>query len=96
MRVLVCYDVDTSDKGGARRLRRIAEACRDHGVRVQYSVFECQIQAAEWVVLRHQLLGLFESDSDSLRFYFLSEGDAHKTEHHGVRKPLDVAGPLLV
>lgn len=96
MRVLVCYDVDTGDKGGARRLRRIAEACHDHGVRVQYSVFECKLQPADWLALRHKLLGLFESESDSLRFYFLSEDDALKTEHHGVRKPLDVSGPLLV
>lgn len=96
MRVLVCYDVDTGDKAGARRLRRIAEACRDHGVRVQYSVFECQLQPAAWLALRHRLLGLYEGESDSLRFYFLAEDDAQKTEHHGVRRPLDVSGPLLV
>lgn len=96
MRVLVCYDVDTSDRAGARRLRRIAEACTDHGVRVQYSVFECQLQAAAWIHLRQRLLGLFEAETDSLRFYFLGEDEAQKTEHHGVRAPLDVTAPLLV
>ena len=96
MRVLVCYDVETSDRAGARRLRRIAEACTDHGVRVQYSVFECHLQSPAWIQLRQQLLDLFESKTDSLRFYFLGEDEAQKTEHHGVRPPLDVAGPLLV
>lgn len=96
MRVLICYDVDTTDKPGARRLRRIAEACKDHGVRVQYSVFECQLQAPAWIQLRQTLLDLFEPQTDSLRFYFVGEDEAKKTEHHGVRPPLDVSGPLLV
>ena len=96
MRVLICYDVDTTDKPGARRLRRIAEACKDHGVRVQYSLFECQLQAPAWIQLRRKLLDLFESQTDSLRFYFFGEDEVQKTEHHGVRPPLDVSGPLLV
>ena len=41
MLVLVTYDVETISPGGARRLRRVAKACRDLGQRVQYSVFEC-------------------------------------------------------
>ena len=36
MMVLVTYDVMTSEAGGARRLRRVAKACRDFGQRVQY------------------------------------------------------------
>lgn len=96
MRVLICYDVANTDRAGARRLRKIAAACVDHGVRVQFSVFECQLEDRNWVVLKHRLLGLYDAEQDSLRFYYLSEDDAQKTEHHGVRRPLDVAGPLLV
>lgn len=96
MVVLVCYDVDTREAKGARRLRRIAEACKNYGVRVQYSLFECRIEAKDWVVLRERLLSTFEAAEDSLRFYFLDEGSAGRTEHHGVRKPLDVTGPLVV
>ena len=54
MRVLVCYDVANTDSAGARRLRRIAEACKDHGVRVQFSLFECQLEDRAWVTLRHR------------------------------------------
>ena len=96
MRVLVCYDVANTDSAGARRLRRIAEACKDHGVRVQFSLFECQLEDRAWVTLRHRLLKEFDGEQDSLRFYFFGEDEARKTEHHGVRKPLDLQGPLVV
>ena len=39
MFVLITYDVSTVDKKGARRLRRVAQACKDYGQRVQNSVF---------------------------------------------------------
>ncbi|NTX40832.1 CRISPR-associated endonuclease Cas2 [Myxococcus sp. CA033] len=94
--VLVCYDVRVSDAEGPRRLRRIARACKDHGVRVQYSVFECVLEPKDWVVLRARLLAELDDASDSLRFYFLSEDVARKTEHHGARVPLDVEGPLIL
>ncbi|WP_253816180.1 CRISPR-associated endonuclease Cas2 [Myxococcus xanthus] len=94
--VLICYDVRVSDPQGPRRLRKIARACRDHGVRVQYSVFECVLEPKDWVILRARLLDAFDSECDSLRFYFLSEDDARKTEHHGARPPLDVEGPLVL
>lgn len=96
MVVLICYDVSTQTPAGARRLRRIAEACKDHGVRVQYSVFECKLDAPRWVQLRARLLSEYEAAEDSLRFYFLREGDTGKTEHHGQRRPIDPTGPLVV
>lgn len=38
MYILVTYDVDTTNKEGARRLRNVAKACIDYGQRVQNSV----------------------------------------------------------
>ena len=43
MHILVTYDVDTTSKEGARRLRHVAKACIDYGQRVQNSVFECEV-----------------------------------------------------
>ena len=34
MLVVVAYDVKTETKAGARRLRRVAKLCQDHGQRV--------------------------------------------------------------
>jgi CRISPR-associated protein Cas2 len=95
MMVIVCYDVATTDDEGPKRLRKIAQACKNFGVRAQYSVFECRLAAKDWVSLRHRLLSLYDESRDSLRFYFLSEDDGRKTEHHGAKKPLDPTEPLI-
>jgi CRISPR-associated protein Cas2 len=98
MLVVVTYDVSTVDaKPGARRLRRVAKVCESYGVRVQKSVFECQVGATEWVQLRAKLLREIKLDEDSLRFYFIDQADRVRIEHHGVDKPPDLeADPLIV
>jgi CRISPR-associated protein Cas2 len=96
MLILVTYDVSTVEKAGQRRLRRVAQACEDYGVRVQKSVFECQVGQMEWVSLRDRLLREIKDDEDSLRFYFLDEKAVQRIEHHGVAKPLDLSAPLVL
>jgi CRISPR-associated protein Cas2 len=96
MLVLVTYDVSTMEKAGARRLRRIARACEDYGVRVQKSVFECQVGQTEWVVLKERLLKEIKVEQDSLRFYYLDEAAKQRTEHYGVAKPMDFTEPLVL
>lgn len=96
MLVLVCYDVATTSPEGERRLRTIANLCEDYGVRVQYSIFECRVTPPLWITFRAALLAEFEPKEDCLRFYFLAENSAAKTEHHGVKQPLDPTGPLIV
>jgi CRISPR-associated protein Cas2 len=96
MLILVTYDVSTVEKAGQRRLRRVAQACEDYGVRVQKSVFECQVGRSEWVLLRARLLREIKGDEDSLRFYFLDEKAAERIEHHGVGKPIDLTEPLIL
>ena len=59
MLMLVTYDVSTTDPAGRRRLRRVAKACADYGQRVQFSVFECQIDPAQWARLRARPIALF-------------------------------------
>ena len=56
MFVLVSYDVKTSEPGGSRRLRRVAKACKDYGQRVQFSVFECLVDPAQWTRFRQRLI----------------------------------------
>lgn len=96
MLILITYDVSTVEKAGQRRLRRVAQACEDYGTRVQKSVFECQVGQKEWVQLRHRLLQEIKLDQDSLRFYFLDEKAAQRTEHHGTAQPLDLNEPLIL
>jgi CRISPR-associated protein Cas2 len=85
MLVLVTYDVSTKDAAGRKRLRKIAEVCEDHGRRVQLSVFECDTDPANWEILKHRLVTLFDPGEDSLRFYYLGSNWERRVEHHGVK-----------
>jgi CRISPR-associated protein Cas2 len=96
MLVVVSYDVDTTDAAGRRRLRRIAKVCQDYGQRVQFSVFECEVEPDAWIRLRHRLIEEMNAEKDSLRFYFLGADGKRRIEHAGVKMPLDLEGPLLL
>ncbi|MFH0878767.1 MAG: CRISPR-associated endonuclease Cas2 [Lentisphaerota bacterium] len=97
MMVLVSYDVSTVDLAGQRRLRRVAKACLDYGQRVQNSVFECDIDPAQWATLKARLMDLIDPESDSLRFYFLGSNWQHRVEHTGAKPTKDLRNdPLIV
>jgi CRISPR-associated protein Cas2 len=96
MMVLVTYDVRTSEPGGERRLRRVAKACRDFGQRVQYSVFEVEVDPAQWTKLKASLEGLIDPQHDSLRYYFLGANWQRRVEHVGAKPATDLNGPLIV
>jgi len=96
MFVLVSYDVSTTDPKGPRRLNRIAKACQDFGQRVQYSVFECIVDPAQWAVLKDRLIKEINQDVDSLRFYYLGSNWRRRVEHVGAKKTIDQEGPLIV
>lgn len=84
MLVLVTYDVNTEDAAGRRRLRKVAKECVNHGQRVQNSVFECLLDASQFVVLKAKLEALIDPKVDSLRFYRLGNNYQTKVEHVGV------------
>lgn len=96
MLVLVSYDVSTRDEGGRKRLRRVARLCEDRGQRVQNSVFECLVDAAQWVQLRAALLAAADPSEDSLRFYFLGNEWKRRIEHIGAKPAYDPQGPLIL
>ncbi len=96
MLMLVSYDVSTVDRAGKSRLRRIAKACLNWGIRVQNSVFECNVNPAQWVQLRAQLEDIFDPETDSLRYYNLGDHYSNRIEHVGAKPTLDVEQPLLL
>lgn len=96
MMVLVTYDVNTQTKKGRARLRRIAKECENFGQRVQNSVFECQVDPAQWANLRFRLLGIIDPKVDSLRFYFLGKNWRRRVEHQGAKEAYDPDGLLIV
>lgn len=94
--VLVSYDVKTDNTAGQRRLRRISKACLNYGQRVQYSVFECNVDPAQWTALRNTLINEMDKGKDSLRFYFLGSNWRRRIEHVGAKEIEDLEGPLIV
>ncbi|MDE0475812.1 MAG: CRISPR-associated endonuclease Cas2 [Gammaproteobacteria bacterium] len=96
MLMLVTYDVATQDAAGRRRLRKIARLCQSYGQRVQYSVFECQIDPARWALLRAELIDEMDATQDSLRFYRLGSNWRPRIEHVGVKESYDPDGPLVM
>ena len=93
MLVLITYDVNTTDAAGKRRLRNVAKLCVAYGQRVQNSVFECSLDAAQLCALKAELTRQIDSQKDSLRFYRLGNAYHDKVEHIGVQggyRPDDV------
>ena len=96
MLVLVSYDVSTKTPAGKRRLHRVAKICLDFGQRVQNSVFECNVDPAQWVELKQRLEDAYDPETDSLRFYHLGSNWQRRVEHVGAKEVPNLEGPLLV
>jgi CRISPR-associated protein Cas2 len=60
---IVAYDI--SDP---KRLKRVATACEDFGVRKQYSVFLCRLSATDFGRLRSRLYELINLQEDQVLF----------------------------
>lgn len=96
MKVLITYDVCTEDASGKKRLRKIAKQCVNYGQRVQNSVFECNVDAAQYRKLQHTLVKLMDPKKDSLRFYRLGDNYQNKIEHFGIKESYDPEGLLEI
>ena len=88
MWLVVCYDVNTETKEGRRRLRRVAQACKNYGQRVQKSVFECQVNEMKAEELRRKLLREIDKEEDNLRIYRLTEPRENHVETYGLSRTI--------
>lgn len=96
MLVVITYDVNTEDAAGRKRLRNVAKVCVNYGQRVQNSVFECVLDAAQYRLVKHRLEQLILPDKDSLRFYQLGDRYQNKVEHFGIKASYDPEGVLII
>ena len=96
MLVLVTYDVSTLSAAGRRRLRRVAKVCQDYGQRVQYSVFECKVDAATLEILEARLLDEVDESEDCLRLYRLTEPLSKNVKQFGKFRATDFDEPLIL
>lgn len=83
MWIVVCYDVNTETAAGRKRLRRVAQVCKNFGQRVQKSVFECNVDEMKYEDLRRKLLKEVKLELDNLRLYRLTEPRDKRVEEYG-------------
>ena len=96
MYILVPYDVDTTDKSGQRRLRRVAKACLDYGQSVQNSVFECELTEVQLCMLKERIKEIIDQSLDSIRFYHLNRSENRRVEVMGVETSFDVNDAIII
>lgn len=96
MLVLVCYDVNTETKEGRRRLRRVAKVCESTGQRVQKSVFECQVNTAQFEELESRLLDEIDDTVDCLRLYRIPNTKGAEIKEYGRFRAVDFESPLVL
>ena len=96
MLVLITYDVNTETPEGRKRLRKVSKVCQNYGRRVQNSVFECEVDAGQFLKVKDRLVSLINDETDSLRFYNLGNNYRGKVDHFGAKASFDVSEPLIV
>ncbi len=96
MYILVTYDVDTTDKSGQRRLRRVAKACLDYGQRVQNSVFECELTEVQLCLLKERIKAIIDNSLDSIRIYHLNRNENRRVEVMGVETSFNVSDAIIL
>ncbi|MDR2939074.1 MAG: CRISPR-associated endonuclease Cas2 [Clostridiales bacterium] len=63
---------------------------------MQNSVFECELNSGQLLIVKERLLNIINIEQDSLRFYILGDNTRKKVEHFGVKPSTDLKGPLIV
>lgn len=90
------YDVNMLEEGGKKRLRLAAKACEDFGQRVQFSVFEIEVDPGQWAKLKARLEGMINPVHGSLRYYYLGANWTRRIEHVGAKPSTDLNGSLII
>lgn len=93
-RYLVAYDIREPN-----RLRRIHAAMKGFGDPMQYSVFLCDLDASERVVMRSELRGIMNEREDSVAIVDLGDPAGKGLECFeflGVTMRLPDGGPHIV
>jgi len=96
MWLIVTYDVNTEDRAGQRRLRRVAKVCKSYGQRVQKSVFECSVNEMQYEQMRRELVKEIDKGWDNLRIYRLIGSRECVIDSYGVDSFVNFEEPLIV
>ena len=79
---VIAYDTPSN-----RRRRKLAKLLEGHGVRVQWSVFECELRGDQLQRLRQRLERLIVAEQDSVRFWPVPQRSCAQAIHLGRSVP---------
>ncbi len=96
MMLVVAYDVDTTNIGGDKRLRKVAKLIERYGSRVQNSVFEVILDPAQLVKMKSELEKIIDTKEDSVRIYRLGSTYQNKIEVIGRKSRVETGEPLIL
>lgn len=74
----------------------MARVCEGSGQRVQKSVFECQVDTAQFEALERKLLEEIDPEQDCLRLYRVPETRGFEAREYGTFRAVDFDGPLVL
>ena len=96
MDIVIGYDVNTMTREGRNRLRKVAKICEAHGIRVQYSLFECSLSETQFTSFKLKLMKIMDEKDDSLRIYHIKGGRANNVETYGRNEYIDFTSDTLI
>jgi CRISPR-associated protein Cas2 len=79
MFVIVCYDIPSN-----KRRNKVAQTLEGFGYRVQESVFECEVNAGQFMKMKQKITNRMEPGEDSIRYYNLCSNCLTKIEISGL------------
>ncbi len=76
---LVCFDIVDD-----RKRYRVVKILKEHGFRVQKSVFECsRISEEQFLKMKHRIEERIDHGDDTVRYYFICRHCLSKMEYSG-------------
>ncbi len=93
-RFLVSYDISE-----AKRLRLVHKTVKDYGWPMQYSVFICDLDAVEMLLLKQELSSIIHHGEDSVAFVNLgppAKRGSDCFDFMGLRTALPTSGPTVI
>lgn len=81
MLTVVSYDIRD-----AKRLARAAKHCLDYGVRIQYSVYECSLEADKFDEFWSKLVTIIDISEDKVTAFHVCSACARKIKDAGVQE----------
>ena len=74
MKYLITYDIENN-----KRRKKVSDELEAYGYRVNFSVFECELNKTKMKKLVEKLEELIDKKKDSLRFYHVCENCVPKS-----------------